>query len=151
MRRRGLVAPAMAACLLAGCSDNPRTQIQPIVEAAMVSMTIDAPGRSLCVDRTIALWQPNDEVKRIDTPTPPGFEDLRREGVFRGGGGIKGDMVGPARVGSGAGCFDLRGPLIDGDRAMVEVHLPGIGHNIWLRRTGPDWRAVMSTTSEYPN
>jgi hypothetical protein len=87
---------------------------------------------------------------RIDPPPPPGFAPLLVPGVFRGGGGIKGATVAGVAVRGGAGCFDLRGPLVKGDRAMVEVHLPGLGWNVWLRRTDGDWRVVMTTTSRYP-
>ena len=136
--------------LLAGCVPNPRNEIGPIAEAAMTQIVADAAGQPVCVDRVIAPWQPSSEVRRIDPPAPPGFADLMTPGGFRGGGGIKGDQVGGARISAAAGCLDLRGPLVSGDRAMIEIHLPGVGQNLWLRRIAGDWRVVMTTTSEYP-
>ena len=70
--------------------------------------------------------------------------------MFRGGGGVKGADVAGVAVRDGRGCFQLRGPVVAGDRAMLEVHLPGIGWNLWERRTDADWRVVMTTTSVYP-
>ena len=145
------VAGAALIALLAGCTPNPRNEIPAIVAAAMREAVEQAPGKPLCVERIIGRWQTAREVMRLDTPAPPGFEDLRAERGFHGGGGIKGAAVGGVAVRSGQECFDLRGPVIAGDRAMIEAHLPGIGWNLWLRRADGDWRVVMTTTSTYPD
>lgn len=137
--------------LLGGCTPNPRNEIPAIVSAAMGEAQKDAPGKRLCVERTIAPWQSVAEAHRIDPPAPPGFDALYATGVYRGGGALKGDRVATVAVHGGAGCFTLRGPLIAGDQAMLEVYLPGIGWNVWLKRTAPDWRVVMTTTSQYPS
>lgn len=143
--------PVLAiAALAAGCVPNPRNEIAAVAEAAMREAVREAPGKALCVDRVITRWQPATKVRRIDPPPPPGFADLLAEGVFRGGGGLKGDAIGGVAIRGGAGCYDLRGPVISGNRAMIEVHIPGVGWNVWMRRTQADWRVVMTTTSVYP-
>ena len=116
----------------------------------MAQAVSDAPGKRLCVERAIASWQPAAAARRLDPPAPPGFAPLLNAPEFRGGGGLKGGEVAGVRIGAGNGCFQLRGPLIAGDHAMLEVHLPGIGWNVWARRTDGDWRVVMTTTSVYP-
>lgn len=133
----------------AGCQPNPRTEIGAVAEAALAELQRTSPGHPFCVERTIAPWQTAIAARRRDPPAPPGFAGLYDSHVFRGGGGLKGAAVGAAIVRGGAGCVDLRGPLIDGDKAMVEVHLPGIGWNVWLHRVAGDWRVVMTTTSSY--
>lgn len=145
-----IVGPLLFTLTLAGCQPNPRNEIAAVAQAAMAQAVADAPGKRLCVEREIAPWQPAAATGRIDTPAPPGFATLRAEGRFRGGGGLKGDEVAGVAVRSGPGCFALRGPVIAGDRAMIEVHLPGIGWNVWEKRTDGDWRVVMTTTSVYP-
>lgn len=140
----------LASVALAACRPNPRNEIAGVAEAAMAQAVADAPGKQLCVERAIARWQPAAAAHRVDTPAPPGFAPLRGEQVFRGGGGLKGDDVAGVIVRSGRECFRLRGPLVAGDRAMLEVRQPGIGWNVWLRKTERDWRVVMTTTSVYP-
>lgn len=144
-------AAALLLVMLAGCTPNPRAEIPAIVAAAMREAVEDAPDKPLCVDRFVAPWQPAETAGRVDTPAPPGFEPLRARGVFRGGGGIKGEETGGVAIRSGASCFALRGPLVSGDMAMIEVGQPGIGWNVWLRRQSGGWRAVMTTTSLYPD
>ena len=148
---RARIAALMGCIAIAGCQPNPRTEIAAIAEAALAEVSRTAPGQALCVERTIVPWRPAAELMRKDPSPPPGYEGLYGPGVFRGGGGIKGDVVGAMAVRSGASCFDLRGPLVAGDRAMLEVHLPGTGFNLWLRRTDGDWRVVTTTTSVYPS
>lgn len=146
--RRIGVAAAVAA--LAGCQPNPRSEIGDVARPALAELARTSADRHLCVDRTIAPWQPAAEARRIDPPPPPGFERLYAPGVFRGGGGLKEARVGDVTVGGSPDCLDLRGPLIAGDLAMIEVHLPGTGWNVWMRRVAGDWRVVMTTTSRYP-
>ena len=146
----GRLALGAGVTALASCTPNPRNEIAGIAQAAMAEATKDAPGKRLCVARAIGTWRPAAIDRRIDPPAPPGFAQLLREGVFRGGGGLKGAAVGSVAVRSGAGCFDLRGPLIDGDRAMLEVHVARVGWNVWLHKVDGDWRVVMTTTSVYP-
>ncbi len=144
-RRAALLAGVM---LVAGCSPNPRGEITAIAAAALADMASTDSGRHLCVQRTIAPWRPAAEARRYDPPAPPGFGPLFAAG-FHGGGGLKGASVGGVPVGGGAGCVDLRGPLVSGDRAMIEAHLGEAGLNNWLRRTDGDWRVVMTTSSVY--
>lgn len=132
------------------CQPNPRNEIAAIADAAMEEVARTAPGQKLCVDRVIAPWQPADQMRRVDPPAPPGYTDLYAQGTFRGGGGIKDSTIGGVPIGTAAACFDLRGPLVSGDRAMIEVHLPGTGLNVWERRTDGVWRVVTTTTSVYP-
>jgi hypothetical protein len=146
MRARAVAALAFAA---AACSPNPRTEIPDIAAAALAELPVVAPGRSLCVERTIAQWHPAGEESRLDPPAPPGFAELLAQHRFPGGGGLKGDSVAGVPVRHGVGCFDLRGPLVAGDRAMITAHLRGVGLNLWLRRVGLDWRVVATTTSPY--
>lgn len=144
--RSGLLAIGL---LLAGCQPNPRNEISAIAAAALTEVQRTSPGQAPCVQRTIMPWQAAAEARRHDPPPPPGFAPLYADGVFRGGGGLKGAAVGGVAVRGGAGCLDLRGPLVAGDRAMIEVHQRGTGLNLWLRRTDGDWRVVMTTTSAY--
>jgi hypothetical protein len=148
---RGVAILVLAGAALAACQPNPRNEIAGVAQAAMAQAVADAPGKALCVERAVAPWRPAAQVRRIDTPAPPGFASLRGEGVFRGGGGLRGDEVAGVAVRGGMECFQLRGPLVAGDRAMLEVGQPGIGWNVWLRKTQADWRVVMTTTSVYPN
>lgn len=148
---RGLSGAAAAALLMLGaCRANPRNEVPAVADAALTEVSRTAPGERLCVDRIISPWRPAGEVQWSDPPPPPGFENLSRA-AFRGGGGLKGASVGGMAIGAGRDCFDLRGPLVDGDRAMVEVHRPGTGFNLWLQRTDGDWRVVTTTTSVYPS
>lgn len=151
MRR---AAGVMVLVALSACRPNPRNEIGEIAGAAMAEVARTArsqgPGEQLCVDRVIAPWQPAGVSRRVDPPAPPGYADLYAPDTFRGGGGIKGETIGGVRVGTSAECYDLRGPLVNGDRAMIEVHLPGVGLNVWQRRTGGVWRVVTTTTSSYP-
>ncbi|MBW6522351.1 hypothetical protein KZ810_02470 [Sphingomonas sp. RHCKR47] len=135
---------------VSACQPNPRNEIAAIADVAMEEVARTAPGQKLCVDRVIAPWQPAADVRRVDPPAPPGYADLYARGAFRGGGGISGTTVGGVPVGAAPSCFDLRGPLVSGDRAMIEVHLPGTGLNVWERRTDGVWRVVTTTTSVYP-
>lgn len=144
-RAAGLIALAA----VSACSPNPRNEIAAIAGVAMEEVARTAQGQRLCVDRVIAPWQPAAKARRIDPPAPPGFEDLYAAETFRGGGGIKGGSVGGVAVGTSAACFDLRGPSVKGDRAMVEVHHADIGYNVWQRRTDGVWRVVTVTTSVY--
>ena len=148
--RRGC---GLAVCViaLAGCErqPNPRNEIAAIAEAALTEVQRTAPGQALCVDRTIAPWQTAADAHRHDPPAPPGYDALYGDGVFRGGGGLKEASVGGVAVRGGSGCLDLRGPLVSGDQAMIEVHQAATGLNLWLQRTGGDWRVVMTTTSTY--
>ena len=141
-----------AALLLAvaGCRPNPRNEIAAVADAALTSAVAETRNPDLCVHRAISPWRPAAEARRVDTPAPPGFEPLRAAGVFRGGGALKGAQAGGVRVAEGAGCLDLRGPLVAGDRAMVELQQGPSGWNLWLRKTDGDWRMVMTTTSAYP-
>lgn len=148
---KGAAVSALVGMALAGCQPNPRNEIAAIVEATMAQAVADAPGKRLCVERAIAPWRPAKNANRVDTPAPPGFAWLRGDQAFRGGGGVKGDNVAGVAVREGANCFQLRGPLIAGEQAMMEVGQPGFGWNVWLRRTEADWRVVMTTTSVYPN
>ena len=148
---RSVTILMLASAALSACKPNPRNEIAGVAQAAMAQAVADAPGKPLCVERAVAPWRPAAQVKRIDTPAPPGFASLRAEGVFRGGGGLRGDEVAGVVVRGGEECFHLRGPLVAGDRAMLEVGQPGIGWNVWLRKTQADWRVVMTTTSVYPN
>lgn len=136
------------------CQPNPRNEIAAIADAAMeeVARTANAKVFSapLCVDRVIAPWEPAQYSLRIDPPAPPGFADLYAPDTFRGGGGVKGALVGGIPVAARPECLSLFGPLIRGDRAMIEVHLPGTGLNVWERRTDGVWRVVTTTTSVYP-
>lgn len=143
---------ALAACVVvASCErqPNPRNEIGAIAEAALTEVQRTAPGQALCVDRTIAPWRAATEAHRRDPPPPPGYEPLYSGSVFRGGGGLKGAAVGGVTVRGGVGCLDLRGPLVSGEHAMIEVHQAATGLNLWLQRTGGDWRVVMTTTSVY--
>ena len=149
-RRTRCLTIYVVSTFLSACTPNPRSEIAAIATAAMEEAVKDAPGKRLCVDRTLVPWQPPGKVQRVDPPAPPGFEGLYRAPAYRGGGALKGDGVGGVAIRSGGGCLDLRGPLIVGDRAMIEVHLPGVGWNVWERRTDGDWRVVMTTTSQYP-
>lgn len=148
-RAAGLMLLAASAC-----QPNPRNEIAQIADVAMeeVARTANAQVFSapLCVDRVITPWQPAHYARRIDPPAPPGFADLYAPDSFRGGGGVKGAIVGGIPVATRPECFALFGPLIRGDRAMIEVHVPGIGFNIWERRTDGVWRVVTTTTSDYP-
>lgn len=144
-RAAGLIALAA----VSACSPNPRNEIAEIASVAMEEVARTARGQRLCVDRVIAPWQPATVSRRIDPPAPPGFDKLYAAGTFRGGGGIKGDAVGGVRVGTSAGCFDLRGPLVSGNRAMIEVHHDNTGFNVWQRRTDGVWRVAAVTTSVY--
>ena len=144
-RAAGLIALAA----VSACSPNPRNEIAAIAGGAMEEVARTARGQRLCVDRVIAPWQPAAVSRRIDPPAPPGFEKLYAAGTFRGGGGIKGDAIGSVRVGTSAGCFDLRGPLVSGDHAMIEVHRADTGFNVWQRRTDGVWRIAVVTTSVY--
>lgn len=145
-RRRVVVVVSVA---LAGCQPNPRAEIGAIAEAALGEVWRTAPGQRLCADRTIAPWQPAAAARRHDPPAPPGYASLYDDGIFRGGGGLKGAAVGGVTLRGGPGCLDLRGPIVSGDRAMIEVRQRAIGLNVWLRRTDGDWRVVMTTTSTY--
>ena len=144
----GRLALVAGLALATGCSPNPRNEIPDIAAAALADMARTDPGRHLCVQRTIAAWQPAVEAGRYDPPAPPGLGELYAA-PFRGGGGLKGASAGGVPIGSGAGCLDLRGPLVSGDRAMIEAHLGDAGLNNWLRRTDGDWRVVMTTSSSY--
>lgn len=142
-------AGAALLLLLAGCQANPRNEIAAVADAALAEVKRTAPAQALCVDRVIPPWQPAAQARRHDPPAPPGDELLYAPGVFRGGGGLKGASVGGVRVGVGTGCLTLRGPLIAGDRAMVEVDQAGTALNLWLRRADGDWRVTMTTTGVY--
>lgn len=146
--RRAAAAGAIVLAA-AACQPNPRNEITAIAGVAMEEVARTAQGRRLCVDRVIAPWRPAVEAGRVDPPAPPGYGDLYDRGTFRGGGGIKGDAVGGVRVGTSAECYDLRGPLVKGDRAMIEVHHTDIGFNVWQRRTDGVWRVATVTTSVY--
>lgn len=144
-------AVLVAGVMLATCRPNPRNEIGAIAQAAMAQAVADAPGKRLCVARAIAPWQPATAAHRVDPPAPPGFAPLLAAGVFRGGGGLKGADVAGVAVRERPECFHLHGPLVAGNRAMIEVRVPGVGWNVWLRRTEADWRVVMTTTSVYPD
>lgn len=144
-RAAGLIALAA----VSACSPNPRNEIPAIAGVAMEEVARTAQGQRLCVDRVIAPWQPAAVSRRIDPPAPPGFEELYAAGTFRGGGGIKGNAIGGVRVGTRDGCYDLRGPLVKGDHAMIEVHHADTGFNVWQRRTDGVWRVAAVTTSVY--
>ncbi|WP_375270146.1 hypothetical protein [Sphingomonas sp.] len=146
MRR---AAAAIALATLVACRPNPRNEIAEIAGVAMEEVARTAQGRPLCVDRVIAPWQEASASRRVDPPAPPGYGDLYAAGTFRGGGGIKGDAIGGVRVGTSAACFDLRGPLVKDERAMIEVHHADIGFNVWQRRTDGVWRVAAVTTSVY--
>ena len=142
-------AATVAAILLSvcACRPNPRNDIPILADTALDEVSRTAPGQRLCVDRVVAPWRPAAETGRTDPPPPPGYDSVLRAG-FRGGGGLKGATAGGMTIG-GSGCFDLRGPLVDRDRAMVEVHQADTGLNVWLQRTDGDWRVVTTTTSVY--
>ena len=143
--------PVILLLAAAGCRPNPRNEIHAVTDAALTSAVAETRDKGLCVHRAIAPWRPAGEARRVDTPAPPGFAPLRIVGVFRGGGALKGKQVGGVRVAEEGICLDLRGPLIAGDRAMVELHSAPAGWNLWLRKTDGDWRVVMTTTSAYPS
>ncbi|MGI4731669.1 MAG: hypothetical protein ACRYFW_07980 [Janthinobacterium lividum] len=145
---RGWGTLAAGVMLATGCSPNPRNEMPAIAAAALADMASTDPGRHLCVGRTIAPWRPAAEAGRYDPPAPPGYAGLYDTG-FRGGGGLKGASVGGVPVSGRPGCIDLRGPLVSGDRAMVEAHLGDASLNDWLKRTDGDWRVVMTTSSTY--
>ena len=131
------------------CQPNPRNEIAAIAGVAMEEVARTAQGQRLCVDRVIAPWQPAAKVRRVDPPPPPGYENFYDAPSFLGGGGIKGASIGGVAVGTSVECFDLRGPVVIGDRAMIEVHHADIGFNVWQRRTDGVWRVVTVTTSVY--
>lgn len=149
------VAALVVLLAASACQPNPRNEIAQIADVAMAEVARTANARvfsaPLCVDRIIPPWQPAQHARRIDPPAPPGFADLYAPDTFRGGGGVRGAIVGGILVASRPECFTLYGPLIRGDRAMIEVHLPGTGLNVWQRRTGGVWRVVTTTTSVYPD
>lgn len=149
LRSRWMPSLLVAAAAMAGCQPNPRNEIAAVAAAGLAEVRRTAPGQPLCVARTIAPWQPAGQVGRQDPPAPPGFAALYGAGVFRGGGGLKGGSAGGVAVSGRAGCLALHGPLIAGDRAMLEVDVPSIGQNLWMRRIDGDWRVVMTTTSSY--
>lgn len=151
MRRVGAAVVLIVLAAVSACQPNPRNEIADIASVAMEEVARTAPGQALCVDRVIATWQPAAMSRRIDPPAPPGYADLYAPGTFHGGGGVKGATLGGVPIGTAPSCFDLRGPLVKGDRAMIEVHLPGTGLNVWERRTGGVWRVVTTTTSVYPD
>ena len=152
LRRRAALpcAVGIVVCLLAGCTVNPRNEIAAIAEATLAEVARTAPGQRLCVDRTVTPWSPASEARRVDPPAPPGFSALFAPGVFRGGGGLAGSRIGGVAISGKPGCFDLRGPVVSGDRALMEVHLPGTGWNGWLRKHDGRWRVAAVTTSYYP-
>lgn len=145
-RAAGLIVLVAASA----CQPNPRNEIAQIAGVAMEEVARTAPGQSLCVDRVIAAWQPAAMSRRVDPPAPPGYADLYAPGTFQGGGGVKGATLGGVPIDAKPWCFDLRGPLVKGDRGMIEVQLPGTGLNVWQRRTDGVWRVVTTTTSVYP-
>jgi hypothetical protein len=150
--RAGRLLPARAAalaCLAAGCQPNPRSEIEAIATAGLAALRQSAPAEPPCVGRTIAPWQPPSQGRRPDPSAPPGFAGLYAPGVFRGGGGLKGAAIGGVAVSGRPGCIDLRGPLIDGDRAMLEAAAAPMARNLWLRRTDGQWRVVATTLSRY--
>jgi len=138
------------AALIGGCSPGPDVETTAIAAAALTELARTLPGQRLCTEREVVPWTPTDEINRIDPPPPPGFAPLLTSGRARGGGALIGDTVGTVPIRNGADCFDLRGPLVIDDRAMMEVHLPGIGWNAWMMRRNDRWVVVMVTSSVYP-
>jgi len=138
------------AALIGGCSSNPDVKTTAIAAAALTELARTLPWQRLCAERDVAPWTPAVEINRIDPPPPPGFAPLLTSGGSRGGGALIGDTVGTVPIRNGADCFDLRGPLVIDDRAMMEVHLPGIGWNAWMMRRDDRWVVVMVTSSVYP-
>ncbi len=146
--RRGAAGLVLLVAMSA-CQPNPRNEIAAIAGVAMEEVARTAQGQRLCVDRVIAPWQPATTARRVDPPAPPGYDDFYTSPSFLGGGGIKGASIGGIAVGTSTGCFDLRGPVVIGDRAMIEVHHADTGFNVWQRRTDGVWRVVTVTTRVY--
>ena len=136
-----------AVVLIAGCQPNPRNEIAAVARAALA----EAARKTPCVDRTISQWQPATTARRVDTTAPSGFDDLRADHAFRGGGALSGSRIAGVAIRGGAGCIDLRGPVIDGDRALIELHLAPVSRNAWLRKVDGNWRVVATTRSYYPD
>ena len=125
-----------------GCSPNPRTELPDVIAAMALSLAQDS-GTATCVERLVVRWSPSDRMP--DRQPPPGFANLTKVATFRGGGGIGGPSVGGVAIGGSTGCVRLRGPVIDGNRAMVAAERSSRVAAYWLRKRQDAWTVVGRT------